>query len=300
MDVTKGEGYKIGDDWLRNIATAYHHLGIPTYIDNHPERLPTNFPLGEDTILYFGWYAPTVEGPFINPEFKFKTGAVACHIHSYSATTIRKHRQWWVGPLVAQGAAAALGNVYEPFLTYTTHLDLFNARLLEGYTFAEAAWMATPAVSWMSIMVGDPLYQPFFPTRTYGNTPDPDFKALRLGLNRWRDQPELYEKLAFAVEKLKSAKLQEAIGLRYRYDLKFELAAAAFSKARAMFRGRDDQLRMDLYRIELLRSQDQEEEALSALRKILPVYEDMPGALAIEALLNQMDPPPPPPPPPAK
>jgi len=300
MDVTKGDGYKIGDDWLRNIATAYHNLGIPTYIDNHPERLPTNFPLGKDTILYFGWYAQSVEGPFANPDFKFKTGAVACHIHSYSATTIRKLGQWWVGPLVAHGAAAALGNVYEPFLTYTTHLDLFNARLLEGYTFAEAAWMATPAVSWMTIMVGDPLYQPFFPTRSYENVPDPDFKSLRLGVKRWRDEPELYDKLAFAAEKLKSAKLHEAIGLRYRYELKFDLAAESFARARQMFTERGDQLRMDLYAIELQRSQDQKDEALGALNKLLPAYEDLPGGKAIQALINQMDPPPPPPPPPAR
>lgn len=297
MDVTKGEAYKVGDDWLRNIATGYANLGIPTYVDNHPERLPTNFPLGDDTIFYFGWYAQTVEGPFINPDFKFKTGAVACHIHSYSATTIRKFGQWWVGPLVAQGAAAALGNVYEPFLTYTTHLDLFNARLLEGYTFAEAAWMATPAVSWMNIMVGDPLYQPFFPSRTYENVPDPDFKAMRLAVNRWRDDPELYDKLVFAADKLKSAKLYEAIGLRYRHDLKFDKASESFAKARGMFQGKTDQLRMDLYAIEVLRSQDKTDEALAALRKILPEYQNIPGGQAVQAIINQMDPPAPPPPP---
>ena len=297
MDVTKGEAYKIGDDWLRNIATGYANLGIPTYVDNHPERLPTNFPLGDDTIFYFGWYAQTVEGPFINPDFRFKTGAVACHIHSYSATTIRKLGQWWVGPLVAQGAAAALGNVYEPFLTYTTHLDLFNARLLEGYTFAEAAWMATPAVSWMNIMVGDPLYQPFFPSRSYENVPDPDFKALRLAVNRWRDDPELYDKLVFAADKLQSAKLYEAIGLRYRHDLKFDEATGSFAKARGMFKGKTDQLRMDLYAIEILRSQDKTDEALAALRKILPEYQNIPGGQAVQAIINQMDPPAPPPPP---
>jgi uncharacterized protein (TIGR03790 family) len=300
MDVTMGEGYKIGDEWLRNIATGFSHLGIPTYVDNHPERLPTNFPLGDDTIFYFGWYAQSVEGPFSDPDFKFKRGAVACHIHSYSATTIRHAGQWWVGPLVARGAAAALGNVYEPFLTYTTQLDLFNARLLEGYTFAEAAWMATPAVSWMNIMVGDPLYQPFLQSRTYENVPDPEFKSMRLAVNRWRDDPELYDKLAFAADKLNSAKLYEAIGLRYRRDLKFEKANESFAKARGMFEGKGDRLRMDLYAIDALRSQDKKGEALATLRKILPEYQDVPGGQAVQALINQMDPPPPPAPPPAK
>jgi uncharacterized protein (TIGR03790 family) len=300
MDVTKGPGYKIGDDWLRNIADGYAHLGIPAHVDPHPERLATNFPLGDDTILYFGWYAPTADGPFANPEFKFKRGAVACHIHSYSATSIRNASHAWVGPLIAHGAAAVLGNVYEPFLTFSTHLDLFNARLLEGYTFIEAAWMATPGVSWMNIMVGDPLYQPFFPTRTYDNETDADFKAIRLALNRWRDEPELYEQLESAAGKMKSAKVYEAIGLRLRHELKFEEAGKAFARARAMFLEKGDQLRMDLYAVELLRSQDKKAEAVATLRKILPDYQKDPGGKAVQALINQLDPPPPPPPPPAK
>ena len=298
METRKGPGYKLGDDWLRGVANGYHHLGIPVYVDNHPERLVDNFPLGNDVILYFGWYARHLEGAFANPDFRFKRGAVAAHIHSYSATTIRDARQGWVGPLVAKGAAAVLGNVFEPFLSQTTHLDLFNARLLEGYTFIEAAWMATPSVSWMNVMVGDPLYQPFLPTRTYGKLPDPEFKAMRLAVNRWRDTPELYGKLEFAGDQMKSGKVYEAVGLRYRRDLKFDEAAAAFTKARGIFKDEGDRLRMDLLRVELLRSQDKKKEAIAALRKLLPIHQGKPGGKAVQALINQLDPPPPPPPPP--
>jgi len=297
MDVTKGPGYKIGDEWLRNIAKGYHMTGIPTYVDKHPARLPLNFPMGDDIALYFGWYSNTPDGPFANPNFKFKQGAVACHIHSYSATTIRTTTQRWVGPLLDHGAAAVLGNVYEPFLTLTTHLDLFNARLLAGYTFIEAGWMATPGISWMNIMVGDPLYQPFFPTREYGRQPDGDFKALRLAVTRWRDEPELFDKLDEAAKALKSAKIDEASGLRYRYDLKLDKAAAQFAKAGAAYEKKTDKLRMEIYRVELLRSQDKKKEAIVELRKLLPEYKDIPEGKALQALLNQLDPPPPPPPP---
>ncbi|MFT4546623.1 MAG: hypothetical protein ACI8XO_003219 [Verrucomicrobiales bacterium] len=298
MGVTKGAGYKIGDEWLTNIAKSYAQMGIPTYVDRHPERIATNFPLGDDVIFYFGWYARNADGPFANPEFKFKRGAVATHIHSYSATTLRHQTYYWVGPLLLRGAAAVMGNVYEPFLTMTTHLDLFNARLLEGYTFIESGWMATPNVSWMNVMVGDPLYQPFLSGRPYGKTPDPDFKAVRMGVNRWRDDgPELYAKLAFAADKLRSAKIYETIGLRYREELKFDEAAAAFKKAGGMFQQKDDKLRMELFVIELLRSQQNKKEAVAELRRILPGYQGMPGTKTIEALINQLDPPPPPPPP---
>ena len=67
----------------------------------------------------------------------------------------------WVAPLLSKGAAASLGNVYEPYLQLTTHLDIFNDRLLHGFTFAESAYMATRALSWMNVAVGDPLYRPY-------------------------------------------------------------------------------------------------------------------------------------------
>ena len=35
--------------------------------------------------LYFGWYDWNVSGPFLNPRFRFRKGAVAMHLHSFSA-----------------------------------------------------------------------------------------------------------------------------------------------------------------------------------------------------------------------
>ena len=110
--------------------------------------------------MYFGWYSEQPAGAVAGEHFQFVPGAVACHIHSFSATSVRDPTRWWVGPLLSKGAAAVLGNVYEPYLSLTTHLDLFADRLCSGLTFAESAWAATPALSWMDTVVGDPLYRP--------------------------------------------------------------------------------------------------------------------------------------------
>jgi len=67
----------------------------------------------------------------------------------------------WVGPLIANGAAASMGAVYEPILALTPHEDIFTQHLLAGNYFAEAAYASEPALSWMITMVGDPLYRPF-------------------------------------------------------------------------------------------------------------------------------------------
>ena len=43
----------------------------------------------------------------------------------------------------------------------TTHFDELERQLRAGSTFAEAAYAAQPALSWMTTFIGDPLYRPF-------------------------------------------------------------------------------------------------------------------------------------------
>ena len=150
----------MGDAWLAEIPEQLHKVGVPVVCDDSPGLFPPGYPM-TDCALYYGWYAGQVTGPFAQPEFRFVSGAVAVHIHSFSGATLRDPNANWVAPLVAHGAAATIGNVYEPYLQLTAHLDVFNDRLLHGFTFAESAYMSMPALSWMSVMVGDPLYRPY-------------------------------------------------------------------------------------------------------------------------------------------
>lgn len=60
--------------------------------------------------------------------------------------------------LIRQGATGASGHVYEPYLQFTPHPQyLFPAYLLDGRNLAESYYRAIPAISWMNIVVGDPL-----------------------------------------------------------------------------------------------------------------------------------------------
>jgi hypothetical protein len=93
--------------------------------------------------------------------FEFPPGAVALHIHSFSARTLRSATEGWCGPLVARGVTATFGNVFEPFLELTLRPDLLLHALREGKTLGDAAFYAEPALSWQCIVVGDPLYRPF-------------------------------------------------------------------------------------------------------------------------------------------
>ncbi len=149
-----------GDQWLEDTARQLAALGFDTDTDHAKE------PLGpaarfDAAALYFGWYSQTVNGPFAAEDFHFAPGAVALHIFSYSASTLRDARRSWAAALVARGATATFGNVSEPFLQFTHQPHLVLRALARGDTLGDAAAYAIPYFSWMGVLIGDPLYRPF-------------------------------------------------------------------------------------------------------------------------------------------
>ncbi len=159
-DASADAAYVEGDDWMRRIAAQLRQRGMPVILDQSPDTLPQDFPV-TDAALYYGWYTPEANGPFLQPDFRFRKGAVAVHLHSFSAGTLRTSSAHWCGPLLELGAAATLGNVYEPYLVFTSHLDIFQDRLMSNLTLAEAGYMSQRSISWAGVIVGDPLYRPF-------------------------------------------------------------------------------------------------------------------------------------------
>jgi len=153
-------GYIRGDIWIRRSAQFSRDAGLEVYLDDRGPTLAATQPL-EDIALYAGWYDGHVSGPFKDDSFRFRPGAIAYHLHSYSARSIRNPERHWVAPLIARGATATMGSVYEPYLQMTPDLSIFFKSLLSGQTFAEAAYQSQSVLSWMVTMVGDPLYRPF-------------------------------------------------------------------------------------------------------------------------------------------
>ncbi|HVM60391.1 MAG TPA: TIGR03790 family protein [Verrucomicrobiae bacterium] len=153
-------GYVEGDNWIRGAYRACREAGYECDYDDRPETFDQDYPM-TDVAIYAGWYAPNVCGPFVRPDFHFRTGALAYHLHSSSGASVRTRTAYWVGPFLAKGAAATIGNVFEPYLALTPHIDMFFQRLLDGATFLEAGYYSQPALSWQTTFVGDPLYRPF-------------------------------------------------------------------------------------------------------------------------------------------
>jgi len=222
--------YKVADNWLFHIADQSFADGRPAVVDQFEALYPAGYPM-TNAIFYFGWYSEQPAGVMNDPGFKFEPGAIAVHIHSFSAATVRSSTQHWVGPLIEHGAAATLGNVYEPFLVLTPMLDVFHDRLLEGMTFAESAYAAQAAISWMNTCVGDPLYRPFLTEPGVNETRDINPWAVFRDLST-KDRNDQARFLADLYERAKSNPLfYEFAGLVEERNDDVNAALNAFDKA---------------------------------------------------------------------
>jgi uncharacterized protein (TIGR03790 family) len=98
-----------------------------------------------------------------NLQFELANGAVFHTWESFNAYSFiegnNKFGQGLVGEWLAQGGTAALGHVEEPSASSATvaNEDIFWDMMLRGFTFAEAAWSATPQLSFVNTVIGDPL-----------------------------------------------------------------------------------------------------------------------------------------------
>lgn len=153
-------GFKAGNDWLAATAGVFRNLGYDLSHNTARKTFAADERFDEP-VLYAGWYDRHVSGPFRLAGFQFPAGAVAAHLHSFSASPIRSDSKGWVGPFVHRGVSATFGNVAEPYLTFTHQYDLFFAALADGWNFGDAAYLALPVLSWQAVSIGDPLYRPF-------------------------------------------------------------------------------------------------------------------------------------------
>ncbi|HMD61680.1 MAG TPA: TIGR03790 family protein [Opitutaceae bacterium] len=152
--------HESGNRWIQSCASLMTELGFGISVGHGPPTMPETARF-DAPVLYFGWYAQDLNGPFSLPGFRFPPGAIAVHIHSFSAHTMHSSAEGWCGPLVARGVTATVGNVFEPYLEFTHRPDMLLDALARGENLVDAAYFALPVLSWQSIVIGDPLYRPF-------------------------------------------------------------------------------------------------------------------------------------------
>lgn len=294
FDVGHGQGneaYRQGDQSLGGAAELCRRLGFETVVDTNRATFPAGQPLPQ-AACYAGWYASQASGPFGWYGVEFMPGAFAYHLHSFSAATLRSTDHHWAGPLVAHGATATMGSVYEPYLAATPDMNVFFARFIYfGFTFAEAAWACQPVVSWQNLAVGDPLYCPFA-LRPDQRLRDLDQRGSRLvewfGLMRANQLLATGSSLGTVIDMLsqsrqtaRSAVLQEKLGDLQWAHKRLSDALGAWDQALKLEPTRLQKLSLLLKLIDRLTLYGRRAEALDCGEQLLKGYPDYPDRLAI-------------------
>jgi tetratricopeptide (TPR) repeat protein len=242
--------------------------------------------------LYMGWYDADVSGPFAQPTVEFMPGAFAYHLHSTSAETLRSTTLHWVGPLLAKGATASMGCVYEPYLGGTPEVAIFVARwIYQAFTFGEAAYASQPVLSWQTTVVGDPLYRPFSKNAdllhrelAVKHSKMLEWSFLRLvNLNLVMGKPmasvvQLLEELDLTK---KSAVLTEKLGDLYTAQGKPSSAVHEYTQALGLGPSPEQRLRLRLTLGDRLLVLDRTAEAYADYQKLLEELPAYPDKLAI-------------------
>jgi uncharacterized protein (TIGR03790 family) len=284
----------MGDKWLATAAVALRQYGMPLVWDNSPALFPADFPM-DHAAVYLGWYSGSVEGPMARDDFRFEPGAIAVHIHSFSASTLRDPRANWAAPLLAHGAAATLGNVYEPYLALTPNLDIFADRLRNGFTFAESAYAAQPALSWMTTFIGDPLYRPFQnvdEAAEGGGRPAIEYAAYRKGARAWyeKSRADGEKALAASARELQSGIVWEGLGLLQWSIPDNNAALASFREAEACYGVSEDGLRTVLHQAEILKTENKMDQARALAAKGIERYAGFHGTLLLRGMVGLPEP----------
>ncbi len=166
----KSHDLEDGNYWL---SLAAHKIPIDRLLLEESDLVVRG---ARQVIAYASWGSNDSSRHERDLQFAFLPGAIVTEYVSTDGRTFREPPASWqlgtwsdrsshyagspqslAGDFIRQGATGVTGHVYEPFLDFTPRPDFLIPAYLRGSTLAESFYSSIPAVSWMNIMVGDPL-----------------------------------------------------------------------------------------------------------------------------------------------
>ena len=152
-----GTGYAGYDESMRETAALLKRAGFTVELDDKNAVLKPGAAKG--VALYCGWYS---HANFVDC-CEYVPGAVAWHLASSEAVTLRNAKsRVWCPNLLQKGVCATLGPVAEPYTVgFPKPAEFFGLLATGEYTLAECYARSMLFCSWMTVLVGDPLYNPY-------------------------------------------------------------------------------------------------------------------------------------------
>jgi uncharacterized protein (TIGR03790 family) len=167
----KGSDSTPGNSWLREAARSLPRDRV--VMDESAKVLYNE----TDVIGYASWGSNDSDRKERHLGFRWLPGAIMTEYVSTNGRTFTRPPDTWnlgiswsdpkglfagspqslTADYIHDGATGASGHVYEPFLGYTPRPNILLPAYYHGRNLAESYYLAIPALSWMNIVVGDPL-----------------------------------------------------------------------------------------------------------------------------------------------
>jgi len=123
-----------------------------------------------DVIAYASWGSNDTDRKLRHLGFHWLPGAIATeYVSTNGRTFARPPESWNLGSIfggsgqsltadyIHDGATGASGHVAEPYLQYTPRPDIVLPAYYRGRNLAESFYLSIHSLSWMNIVIGDPL-----------------------------------------------------------------------------------------------------------------------------------------------
>jgi uncharacterized protein (TIGR03790 family) len=159
-----------GNQWLRTAALL---LPAARVVMDDSATILANL---TNVIGYASWGSNDNDRKHRLLHFQWLPGAIATEFVSTDARTFRKppdnwelgtwsDRKTWfaespqtlTADYIHEGASGASGQVDEPYLTYCPRPEFVLPAYYSGRNLAESFYMGIPGLSWMNVVIGDPL-----------------------------------------------------------------------------------------------------------------------------------------------
>ena len=130
----------------------------------------------DNVIGYASWGSNDTARKHRFLHFKWLPGAIATEFVSFDGRTFRQppekweigdwgHKATWfddapqtmTADYIHEGATGASGQVFEPYLDFCPRPDFVLPAYYSGRTLAESFYMGIAGLSWMNVVIGDPL-----------------------------------------------------------------------------------------------------------------------------------------------
>ena len=166
----KSDDDREGNDWLRAAALALP--GDRVVLDSSTKVLTNQ----RDVIGYASWGSNDSNRKTRVTGFEWLPGGIATEFVSTDARTFTMppaswtlgtwgdKSTWFAGApqslaadFLHEGATAATGHVYEPFLQFSPRPDYLLTAYFAGRNLAQSFYSSIPALSWQNVLAGDPL-----------------------------------------------------------------------------------------------------------------------------------------------